>query len=100
MPDGAIDAMGPTMQQHGPLRRAAFRVQAGSTRCRDVGLGRWLYLPMKQEASIVKTARSRNSSPLIRLSAISAGVRGYALAPESAKALWKKSEEMVGEAFA
>ncbi len=29
-----------------------------------------------------------------------AGVRGYALDPEKAKALWKKSEEMVGEIFA
>jgi NAD(P)-dependent dehydrogenase (short-subunit alcohol dehydrogenase family) len=29
-----------------------------------------------------------------------AGVRGYALDPEKAKALWKKSEEMVGERFA
>jgi hypothetical protein len=28
------------------------------------------------------------------------GVRGYALDPENAKALWKKSEEMVGERFA
>jgi len=28
------------------------------------------------------------------------GVRGYALDPENAKALWKKSEELVGEAFA
>jgi NAD(P)-dependent dehydrogenase (short-subunit alcohol dehydrogenase family) len=28
------------------------------------------------------------------------GVRGYALDPENAKALWKKSEEMVGESFA
>ena len=28
------------------------------------------------------------------------GVRGYALDPASAKALWKKSEEMVGEVFA
>jgi hypothetical protein len=35
-----------------------------------------------------------------QVSAISRGVRGYALDPESAKALWKKSEEMVGEAFA
>jgi NAD(P)-dependent dehydrogenase (short-subunit alcohol dehydrogenase family) len=33
------------------------------------------------------------------LSAMS-GVRGYALDPDSAKALWKKSEEMVGETFA
>jgi NAD(P)-dependent dehydrogenase (short-subunit alcohol dehydrogenase family) len=31
---------------------------------------------------------------------IAAGVRGYALDPERAKALWKKSEEMVGETFA
>jgi NAD(P)-dependent dehydrogenase (short-subunit alcohol dehydrogenase family) len=38
--------------------------------------------------------------PDSQVSAISVGVRGYALDPESAKALWKKSEEMVGEAFA
>jgi NAD(P)-dependent dehydrogenase (short-subunit alcohol dehydrogenase family) len=35
-----------------------------------------------------------------QVSAISVGVRGYALDPQNAKALWKKSEEMVGEAFA
>ena len=35
-----------------------------------------------------------------QVSAISKGVRGYAIDPESAKALWKKSEEMVGEVFA
>jgi NAD(P)-dependent dehydrogenase (short-subunit alcohol dehydrogenase family) len=35
-----------------------------------------------------------------QVSTISRGVRGYALAPENAKALWKKSEEMVGETFA
>ena len=34
------------------------------------------------------------------ISAISEGVRGYALDPANAKALWKKSEEMVGETFA
>jgi hypothetical protein len=27
------------------------------------------------------------------------GVRGYALDPDRAKALWAKSEEMVGERF-
>jgi NAD(P)-dependent dehydrogenase (short-subunit alcohol dehydrogenase family) len=31
---------------------------------------------------------------------IAEGVRGYALDPENAKALWKKSEEMVREIFA
>ena len=35
-----------------------------------------------------------------QVSAISRGVRGYALDPENAKALWRKSEEMVGETFA
>jgi hypothetical protein len=30
---------------------------------------------------------------------IGEGVRGYALDPNNAEALWKKSEEMVGEKF-
>jgi NAD(P)-dependent dehydrogenase (short-subunit alcohol dehydrogenase family) len=34
-----------------------------------------------------------------KISAISEGVRGYALDPERAKALWTKSEQMVGERF-
>ena len=34
------------------------------------------------------------------ISAISEGYRAYALDPTTAKALWKKSEEMVGETFA
>jgi NAD(P)-dependent dehydrogenase (short-subunit alcohol dehydrogenase family) len=34
-----------------------------------------------------------------QVSAISKGVRGYALDAENAKALWKKSEELVGEVF-
>jgi len=33
------------------------------------------------------------------ISPISEGVRGYALNPEMAQALWKKSEELVGESF-
>jgi NAD(P)-dependent dehydrogenase (short-subunit alcohol dehydrogenase family) len=33
------------------------------------------------------------------ISAISEGVRGYALDPNNAEALWKKSEELVGESF-
>jgi NAD(P)-dependent dehydrogenase (short-subunit alcohol dehydrogenase family) len=33
------------------------------------------------------------------ISAISKGVRGYALDPNNAEALWKKSEELVGESF-
>jgi NAD(P)-dependent dehydrogenase (short-subunit alcohol dehydrogenase family) len=33
------------------------------------------------------------------ISAISEGVRGYALDPSNAEALWRKSEELVGESF-
>jgi hypothetical protein len=33
------------------------------------------------------------------ISAVSEGVRGYALDPKNAEALWKKSEELVGESF-
>jgi NAD(P)-dependent dehydrogenase (short-subunit alcohol dehydrogenase family) len=36
----------------------------------------------------------------VTISPISEGVRGYALDPGSAQALWQKSEEMVGESFA
>jgi NAD(P)-dependent dehydrogenase (short-subunit alcohol dehydrogenase family) len=35
----------------------------------------------------------------VTISAISEGVRGYALDPKNAEALWRKSEELVGEAF-
>ena len=35
----------------------------------------------------------------VTISGVSEGVRGYALDPKTAKALWKKSEEMVGESF-
>lgn len=35
----------------------------------------------------------------VPITAISEGVRGYALDPNNAKALWKKSEELVGESF-
>ena len=35
----------------------------------------------------------------VTISAISEGIRGYALDPNNAEALWKKSEEMVGESF-
>jgi hypothetical protein len=33
------------------------------------------------------------------ISAVSEGVRAYALDPANAAALWKKSEQLVGESF-
>jgi len=35
----------------------------------------------------------------VTISGISEGVRGYALDPKNSEALWKKSEELVGESF-
>jgi NAD(P)-dependent dehydrogenase (short-subunit alcohol dehydrogenase family) len=35
----------------------------------------------------------------VTISAISEGVRGYALDPDTAEKLWKKSEELIGESF-
>jgi hypothetical protein len=35
----------------------------------------------------------------VTISAITEGVRGYALDPATADALWQKSEELVGESF-
>jgi hypothetical protein len=35
----------------------------------------------------------------VAISVVSAGVRAYAVDPTNAEALWKKSEEMVGESF-
>ena len=35
----------------------------------------------------------------VSITPISEGVRGYALDPNNAEALWKKSEELVGESF-
>ena len=35
----------------------------------------------------------------VTISGVSEGVRAYALDPANAEALWKKSEEMVGESF-
>jgi hypothetical protein len=35
----------------------------------------------------------------VKLSSNSEGVRGYALDPENAEALWKKSEQMVLESY-
>jgi NAD(P)-dependent dehydrogenase (short-subunit alcohol dehydrogenase family) len=35
----------------------------------------------------------------VTISSVSEGVRGYALDPKNAEALWKKSEQLVGESF-
>jgi NAD(P)-dependent dehydrogenase (short-subunit alcohol dehydrogenase family) len=102
MPEGAIEAWFQQIQQQRAAageppfefksipQGAATSVWAGVVASADEVGGK--YCEDCQVAELIAA-----DSPV---SAISVGVRGYALDPESAKAVWKKSEEMVGEAFA
>jgi hypothetical protein len=64
------------------------------------------YLPALEKALFVREIQYfelaiQNATVTARVhSPISRGMRGYALDPENAKALRRKSEEMVGETFA
>jgi NAD(P)-dependent dehydrogenase (short-subunit alcohol dehydrogenase family) len=102
MPDGAIEAWVADVQEKRAAageppfefksipEGAATSVWAGVVASADEVGGK--YCEDCQLAELLAT-----DSPV---SAISRGVRGYALDPATAKALWKKSEEMVGETFA
>jgi NAD(P)-dependent dehydrogenase (short-subunit alcohol dehydrogenase family) len=101
MPDGAIEAWIQQVQEQRAAageppfefksvpEGAATSVWAGVVASADEVGGK--YCEDCQVAELLPA-----DSPV---SAISRGVRGYALDPESAKALWKKSEEMVSETF-
>jgi len=58
-------------------------------------------LPLTRSAAVIaRICHVGNVVPdHVTISAISEGVRGYALDPKNAEALWKKSEELVGESF-
>jgi NAD(P)-dependent dehydrogenase (short-subunit alcohol dehydrogenase family) len=102
MPDGAIEAWFQQIQQQRAAageppfefksipQGAATSVWAGVVVSADEVGGK--YCEDCQVAELIPADS--------QVSAISTGVRGYALDPENAKALWKKSEEMVDEAFA
>jgi NAD(P)-dependent dehydrogenase (short-subunit alcohol dehydrogenase family) len=102
MPEGAIEAWFQQIQQQRAAageppfefksipQGAATSVWAGVVVSADEAGGK--YCEDCQVAELIPADS--------QVSAIGVGVRGYALDPESAKALWKKSEEMVGEAFA
>jgi hypothetical protein len=69
--------------------------------CCQLGLDATLDTPIRAR-SRSSGSRSLLISPLSMArstSATSEGARGYALDPKNAKALWKKSEELVGESF-
>jgi NAD(P)-dependent dehydrogenase (short-subunit alcohol dehydrogenase family) len=102
MPDGAIEAWVQQVQEQRAAvgeppfefksipQGAATSVWAGVVASADEAGGK--YCEDCQIGELIAT-----DSPV---SAISKGVRGYALDSENAKALWRKSEEMVGETFA
>ena len=79
-------------------RRAGLRAGRPSRRARRPRSGpASSRRPTRSAAATARTAtwpRSSKASPTVR-----GGVRAYALDPERAKALWAKSEEMVGERF-
>jgi NAD(P)-dependent dehydrogenase (short-subunit alcohol dehydrogenase family) len=102
MPDGAIEAWAEQIQEQRAAageppfefksvpQGAATSVWAGLVASADEVGGK--YCEDCQVAELIPADS--------QVSAISRGVRGYALDTENAKALWKKSEEMVGESFA
>ena len=102
MPDGAIEAWIQQVQQ----QRAAAGEPPFEFKSIPQGAATsvWAGVVVSAEEVGGKYCEDCQVAELIAadspVSAISVGVRGYALDPESAKALWKKSEELVGEAFA
>jgi NAD(P)-dependent dehydrogenase (short-subunit alcohol dehydrogenase family) len=102
MPDGAIEAWIQQLQE----QRAAAGEPPFEFKSIPQGAATsvWAGLVASAEEVGGKYCEDCQIGELIpadsQVSAISRGVRGYALAPENAKALWKKSEEMVGEVFA
>ena len=102
MPDGAIDAWVQQVQE----QRAAAGEPPFEFKSIPQGAATSVWAGVVGHANEVggKYCEDCQVAELIRadsqVSAISKGVRGYALDPENAKALWKKSEELVGEVFA
>ena len=102
MPDGALEGLVQQIQQ----QRAAAGEPPFEFKSIPQGAATSVWAAVVAHANEVggKYCEDCQVAELIpadsQVSAISVGVRGYALDPENAKALWKKSEEMVGEAFA
>ena len=102
MPDGAIEAWVQQMQE----QRAAAGEPPFEFKSIPQGAATsvWAGVVASTEEVGGKYCEDCQVGELIsadsQVSTISKGVRGYALDPENAKALWKKSEEMVGEIFA
>jgi NAD(P)-dependent dehydrogenase (short-subunit alcohol dehydrogenase family) len=102
MPDGAMEAwLRQIQEQRAAAGEPPFEFksvpQGGATSV-------WAGVVASAEEVGGKYCEDCHVSELIaadsQLRVIAKGVREYALDPEKAKALWKKSEEMAGETFA
>jgi NAD(P)-dependent dehydrogenase (short-subunit alcohol dehydrogenase family) len=78
----------PTFKLKTVPQGAATSVWAGTVAAADAVGGRYC-----EDCHVAEVVTGETAN------AISAGVRSYALDPDRAKALWAKSEEMVGETF-
>ena len=102
MPDGAIEAWFQQIQE----QRAAAGEPPFEFKSISEGAATSVWAGVVSSADEVggKYCEDCQVGELIpadsQVGVISRGVRAYALDPEKAKALWKKSEEMVGETFA
>jgi NAD(P)-dependent dehydrogenase (short-subunit alcohol dehydrogenase family) len=102
MPDGAIEAWFQQIQE----QRAAVGEPPFEFKSIPQGAATSIWAGVVASADEVggKYCEDCQVGELIpagsQVGVISRGVRGYALDPENASALWRKSEEMVGETFA
>jgi NAD(P)-dependent dehydrogenase (short-subunit alcohol dehydrogenase family) len=102
MPDGAIEAFFQQIQE----QRAAAGEPPYEFKSTPQGAATSVWAGLVASADEVEGKYCEDCQigelipPDSQLSAISRGVRGYALDPENAKSFWGKSEEMVGETFA
>ena len=101
MPEGAIEAFVQQVQeQRSAAGEAAFEFK---TVPQGTATSLWAALIAPSDEVGGKYCEDCQVAELIpadsQVSAISKGIRAYALDAENAKALWKKSEEMVNETF-
>jgi NAD(P)-dependent dehydrogenase (short-subunit alcohol dehydrogenase family) len=95
LPDGATDEMVKDINANLP-QGAATSVWAGVVAAADAVGGR--YCEDCHVAEVIQAGSARRDVTAVA-DLLSGGVRSYAIDPEHAKALWAKSEELVGERF-
>ncbi len=83
------EGKGPFQWKISRARRRDFRLGCGYGRCRR----------SRREVLRELPRRKPMRRQIENIAAVSEGVRAYALDPANADALWKKSEELVGETF-